>query len=265
MRALVLARNEAIKIKRRSAFWVAFWAFTGLMALVFGSMRYQSAHPQRVNQEVFALPGAWREILGGPGVMAAFFAAMVLMLLVASEFTWRTARQNVIDGLSKEEFFAGKLLLLPAVGLLFFGVLILVGGGIALSASHDTAGPLVRGIDAEMIGGALVGLFGWGALAFLLAVVIRSSGPAIGAFFLYFLIEQILGQLIAHNGSAAATVTRYFPTEVFKALWQPASYLAVPRPGQPPSIAPSVLMWVSAAYIVALLSAAFALYRRRDL
>lgn len=265
MRTLVLARNEVIKIKRRSAFWVAFWAFTGLMALVFGSMRYQSAHPQRVSQQTFALPGAWREILGGPGVMSAFFAAMVLMLLVASEFTWRTARQNVIDGLSKEEFFAGKLLLLPAIGLLFFGVLVLVGGGIALSASHNTVGPLVRGIDAEMIGGALVGLLGWGALAFLLAVTIRASGPAIGAFFLYFLIEQILGQLIARNGPAAATVTRYFPTEVFKALWQPASYLAIQRPGQPPSIAPSVLMLASAAYIVTFLLAAFAVYRRRDL
>jgi len=264
MRTLVLARNEVIKIKRRSAFWVAFWAFTGLMALIFGSMRYQSAHPQRVGQELFALPGAWREILGGPGVMSAFFAAMVLVLLVASEFTWRTARQNVIDGLSKEEFFAGKLLLLPAIGLLFFGVLVLVGGGFALIGGH-VAGPLVRGIDAEMLAGALLGLFGWGALAFLLAVTIRSSGPAIGAFFLYFLIEQILGQLIARNGPAAAAVARYFPTEVFKALWQPASYLAIPRPRQPAGLAPSVLMWTSAAYIVAFLLAAFAVYRRRDL
>ncbi len=263
MRTLVLARNEAIKIRRRSAFWVGFWSFAGLMMVVFASMRFQSV--QRVNQPRLALPGAWTEIVGGPGVMSAFFAAMVLVLLVASEFTWRTARQNVIDGLSKEEFFAGKLLLLPTIGLIFFGTLVVVGGGFAFSGTQGAAEPLIRGIDAEMLSGALVGLLGWGALAFLLAITIRSSGPAIGAFFLYFLVEQIMAGLISRTGQTAAMITQYLPTAVFKALWQPGSYLAIPRPGQPPGIAPSVLMLVSGAYVVVFLLAAFALYRRRDL
>ncbi len=261
MRTFVLARNEFIKTRRRVAFWVALGGFAGLLVLVFGGMHYQGL--QRPDHP-FALPGAWTEILGGPGPLSAFFASMALVLLVASEFTWRTARQNVIDGLSKEEFFAAKVLLLPVVGIAFFAALLLIGGGIALSGSHGEA--LVRGADARFMGGALIGLFGWIALAFLLATTIRSSGPAIGVFFLYFLVEQVVGQLIARIGPAWATVTRHLPAAVFKALWQPQSYSAVRRfPGGPPPIEAARLMYTGAAYVALFLLAAFILYRRRDL
>ncbi len=264
MRTLVLARNEFIKARRRVAFWVAFGSFSALMVIGFGTLHYQGLlrpdHPRP-----FALPGAWSEILGGPGTMSAFFASMAVVLLVASEFTWRTARQNVIDGLSKEEFFAAKLLLLPVIGIAFFAALLLIGGGIALSGTHDAAEALVRGADLKYMGGALIGLFGWGAFAFFLAITMRSSGPAIGVFFLYFLVEQIVGQLIAHIGPTAAMVSRYLPVAVFKALWQPQSYSAARVfPGGAP-IDVATLTFAGSAYVVAFLLAAFLAYRRRDL
>ncbi len=263
MRTLVLARNEFIKTRRRVAFWVAFGGFGGLLTLVFMGMHVQGVvRPDRA----FALPGAWNEIIGGPGVMSAFFGSMALVLLVASEFTWRTARQNVIDGLSKEEFFAAKLLLVPVVGIAFFVAMLLIGGGIALSGTPGAGETLVRGADLRYMGGALVGLFGWIALAFLLAMTIRSSGPAIGVFFLYFLVEQIVGQLIARIGPTAAMVTRYFPVAVFNALWRPQSYSAVRTiPIGPPPIGAATLMAVGAAYVALFVLAAFVLYRRRDL
>ena len=106
MGTAILVRNEFIKTRRRTAFWVASLVFTGLMSLIFGSMFMQGL---RKPERAFILPGAWGEILGGPGVLASFFSAIVVILLVSSEFTWRTSRQNVIDGLSKEEFFGAKL------------------------------------------------------------------------------------------------------------------------------------------------------------
>jgi ABC-type transport system involved in multi-copper enzyme maturation permease subunit len=261
MRTLVLAQNEFIKTRRRLAFLVALGGFATLMLIGFGGIHHQAA-----GRHAFELPGAWTEILGGPGVMSAFFTAMVIVLLVASEFTWRTARQNVIDGLSKEEFFAAKLLLLPVVGIIFFGVLLVIGGGFALNATPSTAGVLIRVSDATYMAGALIGLLGWGAMAFLLATTIRSSGPAIAAFFLYFLAEQVIGQLIARIGPTAATITRYLPTALFKALWQPGSYSNGPLPqGAPPHIAVSSLMLAGAGYVVGFLVTAFLVYRRRDL
>ena len=49
-------------------------------------------------------------------------------------------------------------------------------------------------------------------------MTIRSSGSAIGAFLLYFIVEQILGHLAGSIGPAAASIVRFAPIAVFKSL-----------------------------------------------
>jgi hypothetical protein len=201
-------------------------------------------------------------------VIAVFFTAIVLILLVSNEFSWRTARQNVIDGLSKEEFFVAKLLLLPVVSLLFFAILVGVGGGFGAAGTQSAgaAGPLLRTVDARALGGALVGLLGWVSFAFLLAVTIRSAGAAMGAFFLYFIVEQAVGGALARLGEGVAAVVRLLPMAVFKALWEPARYGVVPlEKGETLPVATSLLVVVGAAYALTFVAIAFLLYRRRDL
>lgn len=267
MRLGILLRNEYIKTRRRRAFWVATLVLAGLLSLVFGTQASQGVrHPETAK----VLPAAWGEIVGGPGVLAAFFSAIVLILLVSSEFGWRTSRQNVIDGLSKEEFFGAKLLLLPSVGLFFFGVLLLIGGGSALATTLAKGAvgtaPLVRPQDLALMGGALLGLAGWGALAFLLGITIRSTGSAIGAFFLYFLVEQILGAFAGMLGKGVAATFRFAPNATFKALWEPVRYGVVPLPkGQSLDVATTWVVVAGVAWVAVFLGAAFAFYRRRDL
>lgn len=265
MRAAVLLRNEVIKARTRTAFWVALGGFTALMSLIFGGMFFSSLKDPK---QAFTLPTGWGEILGGPGVLACFFASMVLILLVSSEFSWRTARQNVIDGLSKGEFFSAKLILLPLLAAIFFLTLLLVGGGFGLAGTRaaGVVGPIVRDVDAAFIRGTLVGLLGWTSFAFLLGMTIRSSGPAIGAFFLYFIVEQILGQLLSRLGAGVALVMHYLPMSVFKALWDPRQYGVTPlKAGQAIPTGTSLLLAVGAGYVVIFLVASFLIYRRRDL
>ncbi len=268
MRTAILLRNEFIKTRRRTAFWVASLVFAGLMSLVFGGMLKEGL---RKPERAFTLPGAWGEVMGGPGVLASFFAAIVLILLVSSEFTWRTSRQNVIDGLSKEEFFGAKLALLPGVGLFFFATMLIIGGGFAFAGTVATGamganGALMRPADAALMGGAIVGLLGWASLAFLLAITIRSSGSAIGAFFLFFIVEQFLGQLANALGPAVAMAYRFAPNAVFKALWEPQRYGVVPlKAGTTLPIATTWYLAAGVAYVVVFVLGAFLFYRRRDL
>ena len=92
MRTGILARNEVIKARGRTAFWVAFGGFTALMSLIFGGMFFSSLKDPK---QTFTLPSAWGEIIGGPGVLASFFASMMLILLVSNEFSWQAiARQK---------------------------------------------------------------------------------------------------------------------------------------------------------------------------
>ena len=79
------------------------------------------------------------------------FAAVLVILLVAAEFGWRTARQNVIDGLSKTQWFAAKVLLLPLLTALFLALRVLVGGTLALAGTDLSAGATLFG-PAQTVG-----------------------------------------------------------------------------------------------------------------
>ena len=84
-------------------------------------------------------------VFGNEGVQFLIFSGLTVMLLATPEFNWRTARQNVIDGLSKSQWFWGKSLLLPVVALAFLGIHILIPGVLALIRTDLGAatGPLV--------------------------------------------------------------------------------------------------------------------------
>ena len=268
MRIGTLARNEFLKARRWPAVQVALFVFIALMAMFFGAM-YNSGNGQP--NDPLILPDAWNQILGGPGILTVFFTSFTVILLVSSEFTWRTARQNVIDGLSMEEFFTAKLLMVPVVCALFLGVLLALGGsfGVAANQLADVAGMVVRGQDLAHMAGAFLGLLGWASLAFFFAMTTRSSGPAVGAFFLYFLIEQVVRVVVGLNGPAAARLTGIFPTAVFIELWNANLYDARPLPtafilGSPP-ISLTVVLAFGVGYVALFVTLAFVLYRGRDL
>lgn len=279
----ILARNETLKMTRFLPFRVTTVAFAAIMGLGFGSLHMSSR--RAVNPRTFELPTAWNEVLGDPLAMASFFFAVLLMLLVASEFSWRTARQNVIDGLSKEQWFAGKLLVVPMVAALFFTILVGLGGVIAALPPNPTAGAeLVRTADIRLMGAFFLCLLGYGALALLFATTIRSTGSAIGVFFLYVvLLERLIAMAFQRIGGGLASVADFLPTGLFNSLlermqWDAAALAArvermaaaaleagQPAPPPPELMDPALLLAACSAWIAAFVALAFVLFRRRDL
>lgn len=279
----VLTRNETLKMTRFLPFRVTTLAFAGLMALGFGNAHLNSR--RTVDPRTFELPTAWDQILGDPLPMATFFFAVLLMLLVASEFTWRTARQNVIDGLSKEQWFAGKMLVVPLLAALFFAMLVAIGGLLAALPPNPTeAAPLARAADLRVMGAFFLCLLGYGSMALLFATTIRSTGSAIGAFFLYaFLLERIIASGIRYVAGDIGVIADYLPTNLFNALlermqWDPAAFAermerltqAAAEAGRPIPAPPELmdtagLLVGSFAWIVALTVISFLVFRRRDL
>ena len=96
-------------------------------------------------------------------------------------------------------------------------------------------------------------------------MTIRSSGSAIGAFLLYFIVEQILGHLAGSIGPAAASIVRFAPIAVFKSLWEPVRYGVIGLvPGQTLRVETSWYITAGVAYFVVFFVAACLLDRRRD-
>lgn len=268
MTALILLKNETIKTTRRVAFWVTVLAFSAITTLMMLDLHQASQRTK--DPRPFALPSGWWGILDDAPAMAMFFGSVILMLLVASEFSWRTARQNVIDGLSKEQFFAGKLMLLPMVGLALFAIPLIAGPPIAMIGEGLPTAGWVTTAQVQFMGSLVLGIVGTMSIAFLFASTIRSTGSALGAFILYIaFVERIAGMLVGWMNPAWAPAGRYFPALVFQALldaerWQPG-FGAGLKPGQLPPVPTDRLVGFGVGYILLLWLVSFLLFRRRDL
>lgn len=269
----MLVRIEALKTTKRLGFWVTtgiFFAFNAAFAI--GNIRSDMARPAYT----YALPGSWPQILEPFANVGPFFLGVTMILLLAPEFSWRTARQNVIDGLSKERFYAGKLMLLVVLLVLYAVITVAVGGITALLSPSESGSPLVGPADFNYMIAHALGLLVWGSGAFMLAALLRASGAAMGILFVYLLVEQIVAELLGRSSDMVASLLDLLPAELHGSLADPLMHYpqmlaqrnaARAEQGVPPlefiDFGPAI--GLALAYSALFLATAFFTLRRRDL
>lgn len=271
----VLARNEWFKLRRRPAFYVTlgFFAFVHLMDDGGSFFRARSDADYD-----FALPRAWSQVFSGDAVLVLFFGCIALIMLASSEFSWRTARQNVIDGLSKTQWFWGKVMLLPYLGAIFVVVRVASGGMFALlSGGLPAEGSAVPLSVLAASGGLLLAFFSVASLALLLCLGIRASGPAMAVWFFWIALgEQLVPQLLGRAFPGLQAALGYLPFNAAQKLLEFPSYdagayarivAAAEAAGETAPQLPdlTLALGVNAGWTIVFLSLAYVLYDRRDL
>ncbi|MEO6404385.1 MAG: ABC transporter permease subunit [Ferruginibacter sp.] len=117
--------------------------------------------------------------------------ALLIIILVTNEYTYRTVRQNIIDGWSRAEFINVKLLIAFLVTIISTLLVFLTAFGFGLAS----------GSDFSMDGFSHVGFFfmkslSYNLIAVLISVLIKRTGFAIGLYFIYLGTENIISQLL---------------------------------------------------------------------
>jgi hypothetical protein len=268
-------RSEMRKMWKRPATWVTLGLF-GLMTFADLVDEYRDA--RKDPDDPFFLPEGWSQILGEEVMVGFIFASVLVILLVAAEFSWRTARQNVIDGLSKTQWYSAKVLLLPLLSALFLLLRVVVGGSFALAGTDLSAGAQLFGVpQLSALGGMFVTGLGYTSLALFVSMVIRSSGPAMAVWFAWFAFGESLfigglGSLFESLRPALrwAPVTTFnrlrdyiqYDPEAFRRAGEWAAQHDRPIP-ELQSLGPAFVG--SFAWIAALVVLGWFLYRRRDL
>lgn len=117
--------------------------------------------------------------------------AMLLIILITNEYTYRTNRQNIIDGQSRRDFLNVKLMLALIFALTATVLVILtaLGFGIASGTSFS-----FYGIDH--VGYFFIKALSYNLFAVMLSVWVKRTGFAIGLFFIYLGAENLISQLL---------------------------------------------------------------------
>ncbi|MEO6720901.1 MAG: hypothetical protein ABIN67_11050 [Ferruginibacter sp.] len=117
--------------------------------------------------------------------------ALLLIILITNEFTYRTHRQNIIDGWSRQEFIQVKIVmaLIAAILSTILVFLTALTFGLFSGSSFSTYG-------ISHVGYFFLKALSYNMIAVLFAVLIRRTGFAIGVFFIYMGLENFISQLL---------------------------------------------------------------------
>jgi len=117
--------------------------------------------------------------------------ALLLLMLFTNEYTFKTHRQNIIDGLSRSQFIHVKLMmaLLFAMVATFLVAITALLFGFASGTSFSLHGII-------FVGYFFLKALSYNLIAILFSVLVKRTGFAIGVFFIYMGSENIVSQLL---------------------------------------------------------------------
>lgn len=158
-----------------------------------------------------------------------FFLAIVIVSMVANEYSYGTLKQNLIDGMSKKELLASKFLtvvLFSAMTTVYIFIMSLILG---YSFSSYTELGIVFS-ELEYLGAFFIKLVGFFSLCLFLGILVKRSAFAIGFLLLSYIVEGILHLVFRFNISPEASekIMSFFPvTAMSNLIVEPFSRLAV--------------------------------------
>lgn len=154
-----------------------------------------------------------------------FFLLLVIVSMMANEYSYKTLKQNLIDGLSKKEFILSKfytVIVFAGISTVFVFVVSFILG--LLYSDFNEFSIILTDLDyliAFFI--KLVGFFSFGLF---LGILIKRSAFAVAAMIVWLLIESIIKGVLYWNFSHLKTgtneavdkITQFLPLEAMANL-----------------------------------------------
>jgi len=177
--------------------------------------------------------------------------AMLLIILITNEYTFKTNRQNIIDGWSRNEFISVKIIMAIIFAVISTLLVVLTATGFGL----------LSGSDFSLNQFSHVGFFFLKALTYntfavLISVLIKKTGFAIGLYFIYLGTENFLSQMLDiasiklknYNGTDLGSMGDYLPMNAADGL---LTFPDNPLKSLTRNILPTDYFWVVIALAIA--------------
>lgn len=207
-----LLKIEWLKMKNYTAFVAIGLIF---LVCVFGvsfiaynfNKSVQETPAKLLMGSYFSFPNVWHTV-SWLSNFTLFLPGLLIILMVTNEFTYKTHRQNIIDGWSRDQFIKVKIAIVfifsAAAALWVFIVALVIGlisgGAFLWDKVYNIGYFFIQSVSILM-------------LALMVSVLVKRAALAIAVFIAYvYILENLAGVII--NGlqiKNAASPTQYFP------------------------------------------------------
>ncbi len=215
-------------------------------------------------EELYSFPGVWRFLT----YSASWFNLLLgvtIVIITCNEIHFRTMKQNVIDGLTKQQIIASKFYVVFAIAVLV--TLYSVVLGFLIGGFYSGFGGFYKNI--HYIPTYFLQTIGYFSFAFFFAVLVKRPALSIIFFIVSFIVEFIIGIII--NGTISDIPYQFFPLNIFSSLTPVPFFEKVIqaqeiKTGNSVWIMPDWLQYVlSGVYIMIFFVIAYRVLKKRDL
>jgi ABC-type transport system involved in multi-copper enzyme maturation permease subunit len=221
-------KNKASKVLTITYFvLLSFIALIASIKFDIGFLKFHLA-----DMGIFNFPFIWHFNTYVASILKLFLA-IVIVSMMANEYSYGTLKQNLIDGMSKQEFIQSKFLtvVLFALGSTIFVFIMSLILGLSFS-SYTEIGIIFSDIDYLLA--YFVKLVGFFSFCLFLGILVKRSAFAIGFLLVWYFSEKIIYGLlrwqIFHTSERIDKVTAFFPLESMSNLIvEPGSRLSAIR------------------------------------
>ncbi|WP_142783288.1 ABC transporter permease [Changchengzhania lutea] len=160
-----------------------------------------------------------------------FFFAIVVVSMIGNEYSNKTIKQNLIDGLSKKEFILSKFYTIAFFSLISTVLIALISLCIGLYySSYNEVSIIIR--ETNFLVAYFVKLTGFFSLCLFFGMLVKRSAFALAFLFILYIIEWILFGLIAWQSDVAFAekIQNFFPLKsMYKLIDQPFQRIAMSK------------------------------------
>jgi len=247
-------------------------ALVSMIKFDFGDIHFQLA-----DQGIFNFPYIWHF---NTFFVAWFklFLAIVIVSMMANEYSNKTIKQNLIDGLSKKEFVLSKfitVIMFALISTLFIFVVSLILG--LIYSDYNEVSIIFS--DLEFIFAYFLKLTAFFSFCLFLGVLVKRSAFALGFLFIWQILELIIlvlceQKFFGTKNGMADLVMGFFPLQsMYNLIEEPISRLNVIQSAAKQLGADFKLDYHVAWYEIAIVSVwtflfiywSYALLKKRDL
>jgi ABC-type transport system involved in multi-copper enzyme maturation permease subunit len=157
----------------------------------------------------FTFPDAWQTVAFISSLFV-FLPSIVVIMFITNEYSYKTNRQNIIDGWSRNDFMMSKMIDVVIISLIVTVLYMLTAFVIGTINSGNANGNFWEG--THYIGLFFLQLFSQLSIALLIALLVRKAFIALGIFLCYYFpTEPILVQVAKKWANG---IGEYLPLEI---------------------------------------------------
>ena len=201
-----------------------------------------------------------------------FFFAIVVVSMIGNEYSNKTIKQNLIDGLSKKEFILSKFYTIVFFSLVSTVVTFLLSLLIGLYySSYNEFAIIIR--ETEFLLAYFVKLVAFFSLCLFFGMLVKRSAFALAFLFILFIVEWILYLIIwkFSNEEIATNIQNFFPLKsMYKLIDAPFLRIAATKmPDNQEFIHDYAVHWyefvIAIGWTALFIFSSFRLLKKRDL